>query len=673
MAHAFDEPFPSGPGDVGPEGSDELRLLRSIRRARDAARYAGRNSGRIEPLDDIELDAPIDLDAPSVGEGDGASSDAATLPRIEGYRLLGEVGSGGQATVYRAIQQATGRIVAIKVIADGIYATSRGRARFEREARILAALDHPHIVGILDRGRTSEGAFFIAMPFVEGRGLEEHVEAVLRDDVTRVLPLMIAVVEAVAEAHRRGIVHRDLKPSNIRVDGRGEPRVLDFGLARLLETGEADAPTTTAVPIEITRTGQIMGSLPWLSPEQAAGAASMLDFRSDVYALGLLLYFALAGHLPYPTNASVGEVLDNIRNTIPRPPSEVAPTRGISPQLDAIVLKALSKAAPDRYPSAVELAADLGDYVNGRRTRVRPRTPMRPLLALVGTGLLCAFVVSGILTHSRWLTSKASKTTAPTKLLPPAETAVRAVPRPGPSMVAFTDSAGLAFVRIPRGEFWMGSPASEAQREDRERPHRALISRDFWMSESEVTERQYTRVMGQQPWDPQFDDSDLPAHEVRWDDAVAFCQKRSKVEGCTYRLPTEAEWEHACRAGSSDPFGGSGRLLEMGWCAENSGGVVHPVKRLAANAWGLYDMHGNVAEWCADYFADYPQTDEPVVDPTGPRIGIHRVLRGGSFHDTWDLCRSAKRVARDPAVGGQGIGFRVVREAEQQLPRGPDK
>jgi formylglycine-generating enzyme required for sulfatase activity len=134
----------------------------------------------------------------------------------------------------------------------------------------------------------------------------------------------------------------------------------------------------------------------------------------------------------------------------------------------------------------------------------------------------------------------------------------------------------------------------------------------------------------------------------------------SGTEGVTYRLPTEAEWEYACRAGSAGPF--AGRLDELGWYVRNSGGRLHPVRKLKPNRWGLYDMHGNVAEWCEDYFGTYPDELRTAVDPRGAAFNVHRVIRGGSAQEDWPACRAACRAARDPRSGGRGIGFRVVRE-----------
>jgi formylglycine-generating enzyme required for sulfatase activity len=221
------------------------------------------------------------------------------------------------------------------------------------------------------------------------------------------------------------------------------------------------------------------------------------------------------------------------------------------------------------------------------------------------------------------------------------------------------DSAGIDYdARRDRLlPFTMGSPASEANRSNDEIQHEVTISKPFYLGVTEVTQEQYEAVMGNNP--SNFKDAKNPVERVSWDDAVEFCKKLSSKTGKTVRLPTEAEWEYACRAGTTGAYAGNGSLDDMGWYTSNSSSKTHPVGQKKPNAWGLYDMHGNVYEWCGDWYADKYPTGA-AKDPTGPASGESRVLRGGS----WDLypqyCRSAYRDWLSPGSRGVDIGFSVV-------------
>jgi formylglycine-generating enzyme required for sulfatase activity len=234
-------------------------------------------------------------------------------------------------------------------------------------------------------------------------------------------------------------------------------------------------------------------------------------------------------------------------------------------------------------------------------------------------------------------------------------------------------------VLIPAGSFDMGSPDSDKDAENDERPqHRVRIARPFYLGATEVTQGQYRAVTGENP--SYFKGSyDLPVEMVSWHDAIAFCNKLSEREGLKpyyqfgtgvhsggegYRLPTEAEWEYACRAGSTTrySFGNdAANLGEYAWYVGNSGGQMHPVGQKRPNAWGLYDMHGNVYEWCRDgYEADYYQTRHGV-NPLGPSQAALHVSRGGSWNFNPRNARAARRFRSAPEYRSDYLGFRLAR------------
>ena len=206
----------------------------------------------------------------------------------------------------------------------------------------------------------------------------------------------------------------------------------------------------------------------------------------------------------------------------------------------------------------------------------------------------------------------------------------------------------------------MGSPDSDDDAYDNAHPqHRVKIAKPFYLGVTEVTQEQYERVMGENPSEFK-DEPQCPVERVSWEDAEKFCERLSEKEGKTYRLPTEAEWEYACRAGSTTKwcFGDSeSQLGDYAWYDDNSDSTTHPVGQKKPNGWGLYDMHGNVYEWCGDWYDEY--SDSPSTDPTGPSSGSFRVLRGGSWIDTAGDCRSAGRYRDSPGNGNDLLGFRV--------------
>jgi formylglycine-generating enzyme required for sulfatase activity len=225
----------------------------------------------------------------------------------------------------------------------------------------------------------------------------------------------------------------------------------------------------------------------------------------------------------------------------------------------------------------------------------------------------------------------------------------------------FANSIGMELVWCPPGTFWMGSPEDEVGRYEDETLHEVTLTRGFWIGRHPVTQGQWEEVMGGNPSEFKESGPHAPVEEVSWDDAQEFCRALSERDGREYRLPTEAEWEYACRAGSTSAwcFGDDEEELgDYAWYDENSDDRTHPVGRKKPNAWGIHDMHGNVWEWCADWYDDYP--DIPATDPLGPEDGSPRVICGGSWSYNAEYCRSALRHGLDPDSRFFDLGFRVA-------------
>ena len=344
----------------------------------------------------------------------GRRTDKVTVPagrrlRIDGYQVEERIGAGGQASVVRAIQQSTGQQVAIKAIYGGALSTDAARKRFEREVRILVELDHPHIVSVIDRGVTDEGTPFVVMRYIDGINLQDWLHPPDPEktagetrrhsggDIKRMLTLFRKICHAVDAAHQKGIIHRDLKPDNILVDALGEPRVLDFGLAR--ESIHAHV----ADPFPQTETGHFVGSLPWASPEQFGAIDASTSARSDVYSLGLILYDMVAGRLPFDSQASLRSLMDAVPQATSVAPSRWRASRNTQPalsssmsyELDQIVLKAIHIDPSRRYPTAGDLAADVDAVLHGRPTLAlqKIRAQQRSRLAIGGGVLLTTAIL----------------------------------------------------------------------------------------------------------------------------------------------------------------------------------------------------------------------------------------------------------------------------------------
>jgi formylglycine-generating enzyme required for sulfatase activity len=221
----------------------------------------------------------------------------------------------------------------------------------------------------------------------------------------------------------------------------------------------------------------------------------------------------------------------------------------------------------------------------------------------------------------------------------------------------------LELVSIPAGEFMIGSPEDEGARDGDEGPqHRVRFSKPFYMGKYEVTQAQWKAVMGENPSQFKGDDR-LPVERVSWNDSVEFCRKVSRKTGKQVRLPSEAEWEYACRAGSTTAYSFGGSRKDLGqytWYGDNSDEKTHPVGQKKPNRCGLYDMHGNVWEWCADWYGEGYYATSPAANPKGPATGEYRVLRGGAWNYYARYCRSANRIGDRPNVRDYNNGFRVA-------------
>ena len=346
------------------------------------------------------LETGLGLDEPEA-EGNG---DSTSLPLSMGfgdYELLEQIGRGGQGVVFRARQQGLNRVVALKVIALGRWATPAHLKRFRREAEAAASLDHPGIVPIYEVGER-DGSCYFSMKFIEGGQLDEVVRRAPMS-IRQSAELIARVARTVHYAHEHGMLHRDIKPGNILVDAKGEPHLTDFGLARLIESEST-----------VTRTMEVMGTPSYMAPEQAVGNNAAVSKATDVYGLGAILYQLLTAHPPF-AGGTTYETIRQVLETDPRPPRQW--NCKIDRDLSTICLKSLEKDPHRRYPSALAFAEDLERWLKHEPIRARRvgwlirtqkfvrRNPTTSVLAAV------LIVLSSALGWNLWKTARPPVTT----------------------------------------------------------------------------------------------------------------------------------------------------------------------------------------------------------------------------------------------------------------------
>jgi serine/threonine-protein kinase len=602
------------------------------------------------------------------------------------YLLMGRLGEGGMGRVYKARHQHLDRVAALKVFRKELLVDLDAEAisRFYQEVEAVGRLSHPHVIHAYDAGPVGP-THFLAMEYLESIDLGRLVKQSGPLPVDQACDYIRQAALGLQHAHERGLVHRDLKPSNLLAALPGPNRVLppgasSWGLVKVLDLGLARLHLASRRSgHHLTMVGDVMGTPDYMAPEQADDP-HLADSRADLYSLGCTFYHLLTGRVPFPGGTFLQKV-NRHRGEEPTPLPQLRPE--LPAGVVAIVRRLMAKQPDARFQHAAHVATVLTSTLNGEtisdlETQSLSTVISRPVetklergklpksersriwLLILGAASIPVVLIAGfvilLISHSK-----------PPRTVPP-DPSVKTTAEPGK---VITNSIGMKLTLIPAGKFLMGSPETEAGRRVDEGPvHEVTISRPFYMGIHEVTQQQYEGVMGDNP--AHFKKSngggpDNPVECVNWSDAVAFCRRLSeqpaeKSAGRSYRLPTEAEWEYACRAGTQTPYSFSNPALfdRHAWFVGNSGAKTHPVGQREPNPWGLYDMYGNVWEWCSDYHAPYKEGS--AVDPRGATTGTHHIFRGGAWNDAASDSRSAHRFNFGVANGQFNIGFRVVCE-----------
>ncbi len=649
-----------------------------------------------------------------------------SLGRLSHYEILEVLGTGAFGTVLKAFDDKLQRVVAIKVMAPELAVTSPARKRFLREAQASARIRHEHVVSVY--AVEEKPLPYLVMEYIPGQTLQQRLDEVGPLDLSAVLDLGRQIAEGLAAAHAIGLIHRDIKPGNVLLDTgiRDRVKITDFGLARAADDAS------------LTQSGIIAGTPMYMAPEQAQG--QRLDQRADLFSFGSVLYQMVSGRPPFRASSTLA-VMKRVAEGEPRPIREIIPetpqwlceiiarlhakdpnerfqtAREVADLLAACEAKLKSQGDMLDLLAAISPKPAIGA---NRRQWLAAAILLLPVLAL-------------ILTESMGLTHVLRRGETEGAAGKPRidSNYSKGAHRPPPAVAPFTpaqgkqqqkawaaylgvevvttNSLGMKLVLIPPGRFTMGSPDDEPGHKPEEGPrHEVEISQPFLLGSHEVTVGQFKtfveatdflteteKLGGSLVWisaearhrrvpemnwrNPGYEKTDNhPVVCVTWNDAQAFCRWLGAREGRAYTLPSEAQWEYACRAGTDTAYfygDGEDQLAAYVWYVANSKGLVRPVGEKRANAWGLHDMPGNVWEWNSDgYQADYYRIS-PRLDPTGGASGT-RVMRGGSCRDTAPFGRSANRGFVPPDVSNDLIGFRIAcavkgRPTLRAIPAGP--
>ncbi len=639
------------------------------------------------------------------------------------YRIVRQLGQGGMGNVWLAEDtQLDGKQFAIKMLPAILVANKRAYRQLKDEALVAMRLVHPNIVQIR-AFEENNGNPFLVMDYVDGQTLDDYLAekgTLTEEEVIRVLRPIAAALDY---AHGEGVVHRDVKPANVMIRKDGHPFILDFGIAREIQetmtrvTGKLSSGTLLYMSPEQSR-----GQPPKAAQDVYSFAAMAYECLKGEppFSRGDIAY-QIINELPEPLPGGPRPVAAAIMAGLAKKPEDR--TRDCAGVLEcgdssrAEHVERVEDSVISAEPPSVSPNRTLGEE-DAARARVEAMMRQRRIERLSDedgfaerkSALVECFVKADMFFESRlWgdaiqefteyireceelekryeeirgqrrreaeakveaerrrreaeakveaerrrreaVEAERRRREAEEMRLGPASGTTRTIVLPG--------GVEMRMRWCRSGTFIMGSPESEDSRRDDERQHKVTLTKGFWLGETLVTQRQWQSVMKSSP--SYFKGADLPVECISWEDCQNFIQKVNEQLDCGARLPTEAEWEYACRAGTMDVYCGMGSLDEIGWYDNTVFGLglkTHPVAQKRPNAWGVYDMIGNVWEWCSDWYGDYSRGS--ITDPTGPSSGAYRVFRGGGWDVSARHCRPALRGGDSPSVRYSVLGFRVA-------------
>lgn len=616
-------------------------------------------------LRESEAAQPVVSAAPLVNPDDGLAS-LVTTPRaiiplepprlavgmvIGKYRL--EAGQrGGMAEVWKAVDTKSSgqRYVALKFLSPLLSGNEEEMARIRATFELVEKLDHPHICRVFDLDESNQFGWYQVMRWINGRTFSKYRRDTVGLDkglpVSEVCRLLEPVAGALDYAHQRGVLHRDIKPGNLMVDEAGHVSVIDFGLA---------AEVRSSLSRVSQKSVELAGTEPYFAPELWRGQPATKF--SDQYAMGVTVFELLTGHIPFQSDSSLILMQATLNEAIPK-------VDELPSVVQDVLAKCLAKVKESRFEScsafitALQSAAGIATpRVNVTQPNSVSDSPVRP--------------------------------SAPTQTIQTQPGKIAGGVQAGDRITLRLGEMEIAFRWCPPGTFLMGSPKSEPERDDDEDQVEVELTTGYWMAETTVTQMMYQLVMKSDPWNPNRNflnwiagdkrvdhvkvGGQFPATYINWSGAVSFCDvlttrwRNSGVLPSHWRviLPTEAEWEYACRAGTTTAysFGNDpSQLNQYAWTGlyNSQEAHSHEVGKKLPNPWGLLDMHGNIQEWCKDNY----QFGTKLMggrDPQGPTTASEhrRCYRGGSWALGTKHSRSANRCHFFSNDRSHDLGFRI--------------
>ena len=532
------------------------------------------------------------------------------------YLFIEKIGVGGFSEVWKAQDQMTeDTLVAIKIYAPERGMDDIGLKQFRREYSLVLNISHSCLL-TARHFDIWEGSPYLVLPFCEKGSVYRKVVEEGPWSEREIVRLLADVAGGLAYLHENGILHQDIKPENILIGDRNQYMLTDFGISgRLRSTLRRSTNTQKAL------------TMAYAAPE-LFGAQPKSTTKSDVFSLGVLIWELAVGEAPW---MGAGGAVLRADSELPELPPEFS--RG----LNTLMHRSMSF-APEHRPEASEIRQVATQYLQTGIWRVN----------------------SSSVSQKQPVSPFSGEVKRPTSR--PTESKFEQVkPRrykmPGLKM---EKEIHFEMVFVNGGTFQMGSTEGESD----EQPLHTVRVDDFYIGKYLVTQALWRAVMSENL--NSFAGCDnCPVVRVSWEDVQAFIQKLNEMKGKRFRLPTEAEWEYAARGGNKSlgfKYAGSNNIDEVAWYWSNSGSKTHPVGQKKPNELGLYDMSGNVWEWCNDWYDPDYYKNSPGNNPKGPSSGSYRVLRGGSWNIIPQFCRVANRLRYYPSNRNSGFGFRLAHD-----------
>ena len=591
------------------------------------------------------------------------------------YEIQRKLGQGGFGITYLALQRNLRRTVVIKEFFMDGHCTREGQThqvmvatggdrslvdmfydKFFKEACHIAQLEHPNIVSIIDVFEENSTAYYV-MRYAPNGSLEAKVnrEGFLSEaEATRYI---LKVADALRFVHEHKLTHLDVKPDNILLSEKDEPWLVDFGLSKQYDyAGKA----TSFTPL-----GYSNGYAP--IEQYMPGGAGTFSPESDIYSLGATFYKLLTGVTPPNASSVANEGL----------PIQALKDKGVSQQTIYVIFQAMEHLRKDRLhdmgsfirllseeqaqtkpqseeETEVSTKMDTEDAQHSpeqERTNKTENKRVINLVIVIATLVVCVAIVSLL---KNTIQASPNEEVEYTK-----DSIVADEPRAKEAKRIVVNDISFKMIPVEGGTFTMGATSEMTEPFDDEKPTHQVTLSSYYIGETEVTQALWEAVMGSNPSYVKGDNR--PVEYVSWHDCQTFINRLNSLTGKRFRLPTEAEWEFAARGGNKScgyQYSGSDELSDVAWYKHNCGECTHPVKTKLPNELGIYDMTGNVWEWCSDWDGPYSAANQ--TNPDGPSSGTHRVNRGGGWRTAADRSRITYRGNDLPETREIGLGLRLA-------------